>query len=167
MSQGQQVMADIKLIRAALAEQSLAKPMQSTYRLQKLPRQAVWIIHSSNGNSYRLTFQLAPLNTWAIHPPDSEASYLLGLIDRALNPQSVPSSVETPTVYHQQLHPWCVIQLLPQMQRRVVARFRRRHDAEAHMRVLGQQSLSMRYTVVFDPTPDQTVVAASLQSVSP
>ena len=158
MSQGQRVMTEIKLIRAALAEQG--------DRLQKLPRQAVWIIHRANGQSYRLTFQPAPLGEWAVHPPDSEASQLLEVIDRALNPDPVASNTETRSVYQQQLHPWCVIQLLPQMQRRVVARFRRRNEADAHMLVLHGQSLSMRYIIMFDPTPDQTVVAASLQSIS-
>lgn len=77
MSRGQQVREEIKLIRAALAQQGDS--------LRKQPRQAVWMIHRSNGKSYRLTYQPSPLNTWSLHPPDHEASQLLGLIDRALN----------------------------------------------------------------------------------
>ena len=73
VSRGQQIIADIKLIRAAVTEQG--------DRLQKLPRQPVWVIHRPNGKSYRLTYQPAPLSGWAIHPPDSDASYLLGVID--------------------------------------------------------------------------------------
>lgn len=145
-------MADINLIRAAITEQG--------DRLQKLPRQAVWVIHRPNGKSYRLTYQPAPLSGWAIHPPDSDASHLLGVIDRALHP---PDQEKSSTVYQQQLYPWCIIQLLPEMQRRVVARFRRRNDADAHLRVLRQQA-QLRYTIVFDPSPTQTCVAAGERS---
>ena len=45
------------------------------------------------------------------------------------------------------------------MQRRVVARFRRRNDAEAHMRVLRQKALAMQYTIVFDPAQEQSIQA--------
>ena len=151
VGQGQRVLADIKCIRAALTEQG--------DRLQKLPRQAIWMIHRSNGKTYQLTYQPAPFNTWALHPPDSEASQLLGVINHALNRQSPARTHEAATTYHQQLHPWCIIQLLPQMQWRVVARFRRRNDAEAHMRVLRQQTLAMQYTLVFDPSSDQPALA--------
>lgn len=156
MSQGRQILADIKLIRAAITEQG--------DRLQKLPRQAVWVIHRPSGKSYRLTYQPAPLSGWAIHPPDSDASYLLGVIDRALHPPTATDYEEKPTVYQQQLYPWCIVQLLPEMQRRVVARFRRRNDADAHLRVLRQPAVPARYTIVFDPTPAQAGVAAGERS---
>ena len=83
MSQGQQVMADIKRIRTALA-----KPEQGSYRLQKLPRQAVWLGHGRNSQVYRLIFQPAPFNAWTLHPPDREASELLGKIEQALSPSA-------------------------------------------------------------------------------
>lgn len=56
--------------------------------------------------------------------------------------------------YHQQLHPWCIIRLLPQMQRLVVARFRRRNDAEAHQQALRRLEPSAQYRIVFDPAID-------------
>lgn len=83
MSRGQRVLQEINLIRSALGQQG--------YRLQKQPRQAVWVIHLSDGKSYRLTYQPDPINAWSLHPPDSEASQLLGIIERALNPQSTTS----------------------------------------------------------------------------
>ncbi|PSR18779.1 hypothetical protein C8255_05540 [filamentous cyanobacterium CCP3] len=172
-------MADIKRIRAALAT-----PGQGSYRLQKLPRQAVWLVHCRNSKTYRLTFQPAPINAWTLHPPDREASELLGKIEQALKPsaasagesvQSYPMDavseqethrlerqqyssyaayeVEAPTAYNQLLHPWCVVQLLPHMQRRTVARFRRRNDADAHLRAMQRLSPSAQYTVMFDPAP--------------
>ena len=179
MSQGHRIMADIKRIRAALAE-----PGQGSYRLQKLPRQAVWLVHCRNNKAYRLTFQPAPINAWTLHPPDRDASELLGKIEQALRPsaasagesvqsyprdavseqetyrlesQQYPSSaayeMEAPTAYNQLLHPWCVVQFLPHMQRRTVARFRRRNDADAHLKALRRLSPSAQYTVMFDPTP--------------
>ena len=50
--------------------------------------------------------------------------------------------------YHQQLHPWCIVRLLSSMQQRVVARFRCRNDAEAHLRILRQQVYSDFLSVV-------------------
>jgi len=84
MSRGQRVAQEISLIRSALAQQG--------DRLQKLPRQAVWVIHLSNGKSYRLTYQPIPVSAWALHPPDNDASWLLGTIDRALNNQADSSN---------------------------------------------------------------------------
>ena len=71
--------------------------------------------------------------------------------------QSQQDNDKATTVYQQQLHPWCLIQQLPKMQNREVARFRRRNDADAHQRVLRQLMPSAHYTIVFDlssPQPD-------------
>ena len=179
MSQGHRIMIDIKRIRAALAT-----PGKGSYRVQKLPRQAVWLVHGRSGKTYRLTFQPAPINAWTLHPPDREASELLGKIEQALrlsaasagesgrsypmdavseqdarhlesqhHSLSTTYEVAAPTAYNQLLHPWCVVQLLPHMQRRTVARFRRRNDADAHLKALRRLSPSAQYTVMFDPAP--------------
>lgn len=58
-----------------------------------------------------------------------------------------------PHTYHDRLHPWCIIRLLPEMQRTVIARFRKRNDAEAHLKVLQRLTPEAAYTIVFDP-PD-------------
>ena len=65
--------------------------------------------------------------------------------------QSQQDNDKVATAYQQQLHPWCLIQQLPKMQNREVARFRRRNDADAHLRALRQLSPSTQYTIVFDP----------------
>jgi hypothetical protein len=52
--------------------------------------------------------------------------------------------------YFDQLHPWCIVHFLPNMQHRVVARFRKRNDADAHLRVLRQYARNVEYKVVFD-----------------
>ncbi|XGV97338.1 MAG: hypothetical protein ACAF41_32040 [Leptolyngbya sp. BL-A-14] len=53
--------------------------------------------------------------------------------------------------YQQQLHPWCIVRLLPNLKRLTVARCRRRGDAEAHLKLLRQQTAA-DFTIVFDPS---------------
>lgn len=55
--------------------------------------------------------------------------------------------------YQQQLHPWCIVRLLPNLKRLVVGRCRRRNEAEAHLRLLRQQLAIDDFTIVFDPSP--------------
>ncbi len=52
--------------------------------------------------------------------------------------------------YRDRLSPWCIIQLLPKMQRRVVVRFRRRNDATEHLRVLKRLNPIGDYELLFD-----------------
>jgi hypothetical protein len=56
--------------------------------------------------------------------------------------------------YRDRLSPWCIIQRLPKMQRSVVARFRKRNDAEAHLRALQRLNPALHYEIVFDPPSD-------------
>ena len=57
---------------------------------------------------------------------------------------------EEKSLYQRQLSPWCLVQQLPKMQNRVVARFRLRNDAEEHRKVLRRLIPSARYAVVFE-----------------
>jgi hypothetical protein len=56
--------------------------------------------------------------------------------------------------YFEKLHPWCIVRPLPNFQRRVVARFRRRSDAEAHLRVISRLIPTVIHTIIFDPMPE-------------
>jgi hypothetical protein len=56
--------------------------------------------------------------------------------------------------YLERLSPWCIVKLLPNMQRQVVARCRRRNDAEEHMRILRRLLPSARFAIAFDPALD-------------
>lgn len=56
--------------------------------------------------------------------------------------------------YFEKLHPWCIIRQLPNLQRRIVARTRRRNDAEAHLQILRKLTPDIAYEIVFDVTPD-------------
>jgi len=59
--------------------------------------------------------------------------------------------------YFERLHPWCIIKLLPNCQRIVVARFRRRRDADDHFRVLQRFVKEFTFVIVFDMQPKPTV----------
>lgn len=68
--------------------------------------------------------------------------------------------------YYDRLHPWCIIRLLPQMQRTVVRRFRQRNEAEAHLRALQRLTPDAEYAIVFDPPdlqPDPPAESDSLE----
>ncbi|MBE9206340.1 hypothetical protein IQ244_07405 [Nostoc sp. LEGE 06077] len=49
-------------------------------------------------------------------------------------------------------HPWCIIRQLPNMQRMVVARFHRRHDADAYRQILQRLLPTANHVIVFDST---------------
>ncbi|HEY9672273.1 MAG TPA: hypothetical protein V6D11_12570 [Waterburya sp.] len=57
--------------------------------------------------------------------------------------------------YLQRLNPWCIIRPFPNMRTLIVGRFRRRVDAEGHLRVLKQIMPSVRFEIVFDVMPDE------------
>jgi hypothetical protein len=53
--------------------------------------------------------------------------------------------------YFEQLHPWCIIRTLPSNECILVARFRRRDDAFAYLRVLQRKMNNIRFVVEFNP----------------
>ena len=57
--------------------------------------------------------------------------------------------------YFQKLHPWCIIRPVPNLQQRIVARFRRRNEAEAHLQIIRQLIPNVSHTIIFDPNPEQ------------
>ena len=52
--------------------------------------------------------------------------------------------------YFEKLHPWCLVRLLPNCQRIVVARFRKRNDADEHLRVLQRLVKHRTFVIIFD-----------------
>ncbi len=54
------------------------------------------------------------------------------------------------------LHIWAVIRLLPNMQRVVMQRFRRRSDAENYLYVLRRYLHDAKLIIVFDPPSNPT-----------
>jgi hypothetical protein len=57
--------------------------------------------------------------------------------------------------YVEKLHPWCIIRPLPNLQRRIVARCRRRNEAESHVQVLRRLMPTVHFEIVFDVAPDE------------
>ena len=57
--------------------------------------------------------------------------------------------------YNTQLFPWCIIRPQDNMKQTIVARFRRRSDAEAHLQILKQLLPDAPHTIIFDITLDQ------------
>lgn len=57
--------------------------------------------------------------------------------------------------YLEKLNPWCVVRLLPSMQHQIVARFRRRTDAEAHLQILHRLIPGVAFTIIFYPNLEQ------------
>ncbi len=57
--------------------------------------------------------------------------------------------------YLERLNPWCIIRPLPNMRTLIVGRFRRRVDAEGHLRILKQMIPSVPFEIVFYVMPDE------------
>lgn len=60
----------------------------------------------------------------------------------------------SPMLYRDRLYPWCIIQLLPNARTLIVDRFRRRNDAEAHLKVLRRLQPDANYEIMFDAQPE-------------
>lgn len=57
--------------------------------------------------------------------------------------------------YWNRLHPWCIVRLLPKMQRTVVQRFRTRSHAEEYLRIVQRLIPTATHQIIFDPAlPD-------------
>lgn len=59
--------------------------------------------------------------------------------------------------YQQQLTPWVIHRLLPNLTQRTISRFRRRNEAEAYMRWLQQHQPNAEYTIAFDVGQNELV----------
>jgi hypothetical protein len=57
--------------------------------------------------------------------------------------------------YLERLTPWCIIRPFPNMRTLIVGRFRRRIDAEGHLRILKQIMPSVPFAIMFDVPPDE------------
>jgi hypothetical protein len=55
------------------------------------------------------------------------------------------------SIYRARLFPWAVIRLLPNCQRSVLARFRKRNEAEEYVRSVRSIECDWDCEIVFDP----------------
>ncbi|HEY9637300.1 MAG TPA: hypothetical protein V6D14_28125 [Coleofasciculaceae cyanobacterium] len=58
--------------------------------------------------------------------------------------------------YKDKLNPWCIIRPVSNVQMRIVGRFRRRVDAEGHLRILKQLIPNVPFEIMFDITSEHT-----------
>lgn len=56
--------------------------------------------------------------------------------------------------YRNQLSPWCIVCFLPNLQRTIVARLRRRSEAEEYLQRLKRRYPDLAFQIVYEP-PDQ------------
>ncbi|MUG92514.1 hypothetical protein F7734_08595 [Scytonema sp. UIC 10036] len=56
--------------------------------------------------------------------------------------------------YAEKLSPWCLVRLQANMQHEIVARFRRRNDAEAHLQIMRRLTAGGNYTIIFNPVSE-------------
>jgi hypothetical protein len=60
--------------------------------------------------------------------------------------------------YKDKLNPWCIIRPLSNVQMRIVGRFRRRVDAEEHLKILKRMIPNVPFEIMFDITLEATDV---------
>ncbi len=60
--------------------------------------------------------------------------------------------------YKDKLNPWCIIRPLSNVQMRIVGRFRRRVDAEEHLKILKRMIPNVPFEIMFDITLEPTDV---------
>jgi hypothetical protein len=58
--------------------------------------------------------------------------------------------------YKDKLNPWCIIRPVSNVQMRIVGRFRRRVDAEGHLRILKQLIPNVPFEIMFDVASEDT-----------
>lgn len=73
--------------------------------------------------------------------PKSSSLDLLDSVDRS----------GSDSAYRTKLSPWCIVRPLPDLQHLVVARFRRRSEAEAYLQTLRRLAPAAIHQIVFEP----------------
>jgi hypothetical protein len=58
--------------------------------------------------------------------------------------------------YIEKLNPWCIIRPVSNVQMRIVGRFRRRVDAEEHLKILKRMIPNVPFEIMFDIAPEDT-----------
>lgn len=69
--------------------------------------------------------------------------------------------------YRDRLHSWCIVRLLPQLQRVTVARCRRRSEVENHLKVLRRLIPAGVFVIMFDPVAPTSALPKLEPSLPP
>lgn len=76
------------------------------------------------------------------------------------------ASPKIPMSYKDKLNPWCIIRPISSVQMRIVGRFRRRVDAEGHIRILKQLMPTVPFEIMFDIATEETLTLPSEDEIS-
>jgi hypothetical protein len=70
--------------------------------------------------------------------------------------------------YQEQLNPWVIHQLLPDLTQAIVIRFRRRNEAESYLRVMQQMRPKAQFALTFETSlANQSIGPASAKNTVP
>ncbi len=64
--------------------------------------------------------------------------------------------------YREQLNPWVVYRLLPNCQRILLERFRKRNDAEEYLAAMRRLTPGNTFEIAFEPNSDSPLIDRSL-----
>jgi hypothetical protein len=145
-SEGHRVAAEIQRIQTALH--------QVGFRTRKQPKQPIWIITALDAQSYRLSFQPAPIRGWVLHPIDESPvrQQITEIVQSVLAPERIPwqRALKANTDLHPDCRPWAIVMIQNAVQPSVITRFRNRQDADDHLRAIRRHMPKGVFEVVFD-----------------
>jgi hypothetical protein len=146
-SEGHRVTAEIHRIQSALHLVG--------FRTRKHPKQPIWSITAPEAQSYRLSFQPAPIRGWVLHPIDESPvrQQIVEIVQSVLAPERVSwrQVLTLETELHPDCRPWAIVMIRDAVRRSVITRFRNRQDADDHLRVIRRHMPQGVFEVVFDP----------------
>lgn len=147
-SEGHRVAAEIQRIQSAL--------QQVGFRTRKQPKQPIWAITAPEAQSYRLSFQPAPIRGWVLYPVDESSvrQQITEIIQSVLAPERVSwrQLLVLKTELHPDCRPWAIVMIQDAVQRSIITRFRNRQDADDHLRTIRRHMPQGFFEVVFDPS---------------
>jgi hypothetical protein len=146
-SEGHRVAAEIHRIQSALHLVG--------FRTRKQPKQPIWAITAPDDQSYRLSFQPAPIRGWVLNPIDESPvrQQIVEIVQSVLAPERVSwrQVLILETELHPDCRPWAIVMIQDAVQRSVITRFRNRQDADDHLRAMRQHIPQGVFEVAFDP----------------
>jgi len=69
--------------------------------------------------------------------------------------------------YQEQLNPWVVHKLMPDLKQSIVARFRHRNDAEAYLKIVRRMVPQSRFAIAFEVQNKLGNAVSSTVTVTP
>jgi hypothetical protein len=113
---------------------------QDGFRTRKQPKQPIRMITAPDSQSYRLSFQPAPLRGWVLHPINESPvrQQITEIVQSVLAPERMPwrRELSADTGLHPNCRPWAIGMIQNAVQPSLITRFRNRQDADDHLRAI-------------------------------